>query len=140
TGIPPSVLVHDVLIHPRERELVVGTHGRSIYVVDIAPLEEMTPAVLGSDVHLCNVRPVVAFKIRKSEGEKPRYSAPNPPYGAAVAYYLKEASAQPAAITILDKEDKTVTKIKGDSKAGLNTVVWDLRPAEGTDLVQPGEY
>src|SRR5204863_3644600 len=114
SGIPPAVLIHDLLIHPRDRELVVGTHGRGIYVVDIAPLEELTATVLGGDVHLCNVRPTVAFKVRKSEADKPRYSAPNPPYGAVVAYYLKDASAQPVAITILDKDGKTVTKIKGD--------------------------
>src|SRR5207253_1519717 len=94
SGIPPAVLVHDLLIHPRDRELVVGTHGRGIYVVDIAPLEEMTAAVLGGDVHLCNVRPAVAYQERRAEGEKPRYTAPNPPYGAAVSYYLREAAAQ----------------------------------------------
>ena len=42
----PTVAVHDLVIHPRHRELVIATHGRSIYIVDVAPLEELTAKVL----------------------------------------------------------------------------------------------
>src|SRR5262249_55666228 len=52
----PTVPVHDLVIHPRDRELVIGTHGRSIYVVDIAPLEELTPKVRAAAAHLFEVR------------------------------------------------------------------------------------
>src|SRR6185503_1402943 len=41
-GLPP-VPMHDLVIHPRERDLVIGTHGRGVYVVDIGPLEDLTP-------------------------------------------------------------------------------------------------
>src|SRR5262249_1656987 len=61
-GIPPAVPVNDLVIHPRDRELVVGTHGRSVYVMDVAPLEELTAAVLKQDTHLCVVKPATAFK------------------------------------------------------------------------------
>ena len=40
TGLPTAVRVHDLVIHPRDRELVIGTHGRGIWVMDIAPLEQ----------------------------------------------------------------------------------------------------
>src|SRR5262249_46126279 len=42
----PTVAVHDLVIHPRDRDLVIGTHGRSVYVMNIAPLEALTPKVL----------------------------------------------------------------------------------------------
>jgi photosystem II stability/assembly factor-like uncharacterized protein len=57
----PTVAVHDLLIHPRDRELVVATHGRSIYVLDAAPLEQLTPAVLAAPVHLSSPRTAAAF-------------------------------------------------------------------------------
>jgi photosystem II stability/assembly factor-like uncharacterized protein len=137
-GIPPAVLVHDLMIHPRERELVVGTHGRSIYVVDISPLEEMTPKVLDSDVHLFEVRPAVAFKVKKGQAKDGIFSTPNPPYGATVYYHLKDAATQDVVLTILDKDGKTLATLKGEPKAGLQKVVWNLR--NGEDLVMPGEY
>ena len=47
----PTVAVDDILIHPRERDLIVGTHGRSVYVLDdIGPLEQSTGEVLGQAV------------------------------------------------------------------------------------------
>ena len=42
----PTVPVHDVVVHPRDRELVIGTHGRGIYIMDVAPLQELTAKVL----------------------------------------------------------------------------------------------
>jgi photosystem II stability/assembly factor-like uncharacterized protein len=143
TGLPPAVLVHDLLIHPRERELVVGTHGRSIYVVDIGPLEELTPNVLASDMHLFDVRPAIAFKVKHVEaGEGAKgFVGPNPPYGATICYLLQGAAPEPVTVTILDKEGKTVVALKGEQQPGLHKVVWNLRAADGRDeLVAPGDY
>src|SRR3990170_2591757 len=51
TGLP-TVPVHDLRIHPRDRELVAATHGRGFWIVDIAALEQMTPTVVAADAHL----------------------------------------------------------------------------------------
>ena len=106
TGLPPAVLVHDLVIHPRERELVVGTHGRGLYIVDIAPLEQITGRVLESEAYLFDIRPAQAFKVRQGEVGKdgPVHLSPNPPYGAAIALYLRDPSARPVTVTILDKD------------------------------------
>ena len=45
TGLPANVRVDDLVIHPKERELVIGTHGRGIWVMDIAPLEQLAESV-----------------------------------------------------------------------------------------------
>jgi photosystem II stability/assembly factor-like uncharacterized protein len=136
-GLPPAVLVHDLVIHPRERELVVGTHGRSLYIIDIAPLEEMTAKALAADAHLCAVRPAVAFQV-KMDTKTTTYLGTNPPYGARVSYHLKEASKEPVTVFVLAKDGKTLATLPGKQKAGLHQVVWNLR--EGDTLAAPGEY
>ena len=56
----PTVAVHDIAIHPRERDLIIGTHGRGIWVLDdISFLREMSEALLASDFRLFGVRPAV---------------------------------------------------------------------------------
>jgi photosystem II stability/assembly factor-like uncharacterized protein len=142
-GIPPALLIHDLVIHPRDRDLVIGSHGRGIFVMDVSALEEMTPRVIGSDVHLCDVRPATAFQLRKSDDPKSQsgYRAANPPFGATIWYYLRSLSAQPVELTILDKDGKKLATLTGNDKAGLHHVVWNLRPSnENGELVAPGEY
>ena len=57
SGLPAAVRVDDLVIHPNARELVVGTHGRGIWVMDIAPLEQLAETVLKADMHLFDVKP-----------------------------------------------------------------------------------
>ena len=137
----PTVPVYDLLIHPRERELVIATHGRSLYVLDIAPLEELTPKVLAAEAHLFTVRPAVAFQPRKVPVPEKGYVAPNPPYGATLWYTLRVAPAQMPRLTIMDRTGKTVASLTAAARPGLHRAVWDLRAdADRTALVSPGEY
>jgi photosystem II stability/assembly factor-like uncharacterized protein len=137
----PTVPVHDLVIHPRDRELVIGTHGRSLYVMDIAPLEELTPKVLAAEAHLFGVRPATAFRPRKGEAPAKGYVAPNAPFGATLWYYLKAAPAAGTTLTVLDRAGKAVAALPLAPRAGLQRVVWDLRPdADREALVPPGEY
>ena len=66
----PPVRVDDMVIHPRDADLVIGTHGRGIYVIDISPLQEMTSEVMSSDAHLFNIQPETLFylDITKNKG------------------------------------------------------------------------
>ena len=50
----PTVPVADLIVHPRDGELVAGTHGRSFYVMDIAPLQELTPEILAERRRTCS--------------------------------------------------------------------------------------
>jgi hypothetical protein len=135
------VPVHDLLIHPRARELVIATHGRSLYVLDIAPLEELTPKVIAAEAHLFTVRPAVAFQPRKVIVLEKGYVAPNPPYGATLWYYLRGAPAQAPRLTITDRAGKEVASLRAVARPGLHRVVWNLRPdADREALVSPGVY
>ena len=57
----PTVAVHDLLVHPREQDLVLATYGRALWTGDISPLQEITPETLHEDVHLFDVKPKARY-------------------------------------------------------------------------------
>src|SRR5207248_1306306 len=116
----PTVPVYDLVIHPRDRDLVIATHGRGVYVLDIKPLEELTAKVLSEPLHLFDVKPATAFQYRPSRGlgASKLYSAPNPDFGAAVYYYLKEKPAEPVKVVIADPLGKVLVTLEGETKPG----------------------
>ena len=148
----PTVPVDDLVIHPRDYDLVVGTHGRGIYILDdITPLAQLSSDVIASDAHLFDVREVTEFLQWKHEsyGAQRQFVGSNPPYGAIISYYLGRAAAdaEPPALTILDPTGRDIRRIDGTGNAGMNRVVWDLRAdyPESLDevrgpLVPPGRY
>jgi photosystem II stability/assembly factor-like uncharacterized protein len=143
----PTVAVHDLVIHPRERELVIGTHGRSIYVMDVAPLEQLTAKALAAPVSLLDVKPARLYPSRGTHGlgGAKLYAAPNPPAGAVVYYHLAAPAEAPVRLVITDARGTRVAELKGPSEAGLHRLVWPLRaaPEEGARLgpvVPPGDY
>ncbi|MFQ6045348.1 MAG: WD40/YVTN/BNR-like repeat-containing protein, partial [Gemmatimonadales bacterium] len=138
-GLPP-VSVRDIQVHPRDNDLIIGTHGRGAYILDdIAPLQTLGTALAG-DVHLFEPRPAVRWETgsRDASMGQRTYRAPNPPYGALLSYYLKEKPEGPVKIVVTDLQDDTVRVITVRSpSAGVNRTAWDLRYA-GPDPV-PGE-
>jgi photosystem II stability/assembly factor-like uncharacterized protein len=128
-GLPP-VAVHDLVIHPRDRELVIGTHGRSIYIADVAPLEEFTDKVREVDVHLFDIRPATAFQYGPAGDSGPKaFVGANPPYGVSVYYYLKTPS-KAAVSVVVAQGDVEIVNIQGAMAAGIQRVQWNLRNAE----------
>jgi len=94
----PSVAVHDVLVHPRENDLILGTHGRAIWIFDDATPIQQFGDVAGKKAHLFPARPALHFPMRFTRyglGDK-AFRGPNPPYGALLTYYLAEAVEPPA--------------------------------------------
>ena len=138
----PTVAVHDVVVHPRDRELVIGTHGRGVYILDAAPLQEASAKVLAAPAHLFEVKPALQFEYRA--GPAKGYFAPNPAYGAALYFHLKNKPAEAVTLLILGPEGKPLAKLKGANEAGLQRVQWDLKttPDDPKDAarVKPGEY
>ena len=130
----PTVPVDDIAVHPRDNDLVLATHGRSIWILDdIAPLAELTDAVLAADLHLFTIRPAIQWRTRSpggSTGHK-MFFGENPPGGIIVNYHLgaKPAEGQGVKIVIADGAGKTVRELDGTSDIGVNRVVWDMRMA-----------
>jgi photosystem II stability/assembly factor-like uncharacterized protein len=129
----PPVAVHDILIHLRDNDLVLGTHGRSLWVLDdITPLQQLNAAVLDQPLYLFNIRPAIRFSqkfTRYGIGDA-QFLGPNPPYGALITYYLKDKppGETPLKIEILDGSGKAVRALtRIPAEAGLNRIAWDLR-------------
>ena len=129
----PNVAVHDILIHPRENDLILATHGRSIWIFDDATvIQQMTPQILNSNAYLFSIRPALRYTSRFSRygiGDK-AFAGPNPPAGALITYYLKEKLDDKATfkIQIFDSDGKLVQDLEHPSREkGLNRVAWNLR-------------
>jgi hypothetical protein len=134
----PTAPVRDLQIHPRDGELIAGTHGRSIWIVDITPLQQLDGSVMASDVHLFQPSPAFHFGTRPTGGEftaQAYFEAPNPPYGAVIRYWLAEdVDADSVAVVIQDPRGDTVRTLSGLARDGWNQVVWDL---EGERITLP---
>lgn len=150
TGNLPTVPVDDIKVHPRDNDLVLGTHGRGIWILDDASaLQQLSPEVLTAPAHLFTGRPAISYTMHTPQGWTPGvYEAPNADYGTRIRYHLSEDLASPepmaeggedggaetpqegsATITILDAQGQTVRSLEGPTSAGLHSVVWDLRLA-----------
>jgi photosystem II stability/assembly factor-like uncharacterized protein len=140
----PTVPVHDLAIHPRDRELVIATHGRSIYILDIAPLQELTPAILQKVAHLFELKPALQFFYRGASGfgGGKTYLGANPDYGATVWYALREPLPEAPTLSILDAQGSPVAVLALRNEPGLHRVVWPLRKGAGEDstAAPPGDY
>jgi photosystem II stability/assembly factor-like uncharacterized protein len=126
----PSVPVYDLKVHPRDRELIAATHGRGFWIVDVAPLQQMTARTITAAAYL--FEPKTAFQW----GEGPTlmasgngnaqgfFATPNPPYGASISYRVMGAGGGPASIRITDALGDTIASLTGPGGAGLHTVTW----------------
>ena len=96
----PATPVHDLRIHPRDRELIAGTHGRSIWIVDIAPLQDLTNQVLADGAGAFEPAPAYNFAEPARGGEsygQAWFSRPTPGVGARISYYVGEDVAEELA-------------------------------------------
>jgi photosystem II stability/assembly factor-like uncharacterized protein len=129
----PVVRIDDVLVHPRDGDLVLATHGRSVYVMDdITPFHVLTEEMLADPVHLFTPRDAVRWKndvrrARSVTGTK-TWTGQNAPEGTAIHYYLADSTDGDVQLTIVDVLTAEVFRtLEGPGDAGLNRVQWDLR-------------
>ncbi|TAN23578.1 MAG: glycosyl hydrolase [Acidobacteria bacterium] len=135
----PSLQVDDIQVQPRQHDLILATHGRSIYILDdILALENMTPQTLAEPMHLFPIRAATEW-IVNGDGwfSAEHFAGPNPPDGAILDLYLAAAPAagQSAKIEITDAGGKPVrTLTAAGLHAGINRIIWDFR--RGTAVPQ----
>jgi photosystem II stability/assembly factor-like uncharacterized protein len=126
----PTVSVDDIEIHPREHDLIIGTHGRSVWILDdISALEQLTPAKLAQNAVLFEPRPATEFYYNAIGGlwGAHVFKAKNPPAGAYINYWLAGTPKDEVSITIEDAKGNRIRDIDATNRPGLNRVVWDLR-------------
>jgi photosystem II stability/assembly factor-like uncharacterized protein len=133
----PTVSVDDIEIQPREHDLIIGTHGRSIYVLDdISPLEQLNPEKMTAAVLLFDPRPATEFYNQPIGGlwGAHMFKARNPQFGAVINYYLSGNPTDDVTITIEDAKGRSIRRLDAPNRAGLNRVTWDLR-GEPRDVI-----
>ncbi|MFC2168630.1 WD40/YVTN/BNR-like repeat-containing protein [Acidobacteriota bacterium] len=150
----PTIAVHDLLVHPRENDLVVGTYGRGIYITDISPLQEIDSDILESEAHFFQVEPTVP-RITRGWGNYNLYgdrhlSTPNEPNAVVFNYYLKGASDTPPKLTISNSNGDILAQLEAQTGEGINRIFWNMRAQrigeQGQERrrsgsqVDPGDY
>lgn len=143
----PTVAVHDLAV--KHDDLVVGTHGRSIYILDdLQPVRELSSATLAADAHLFPAQDAIRWRMGDGHWASDYGSYANPPDGASIYYFLKEKQTEEVRIEILDASNrlvKTLSSVPRESDrsgdeddaedlkkaalpvdAGVHRAVWDL--------------
>jgi hypothetical protein len=125
----PHAPVYWMVVQEHFNDLVVGTYGRGFWILDdLTPVQQMTDAVRASDVHLFPPRPTYRFRqgtVPMTMSDDPT-AGQNPPYGAAINYFLKTAVSGDVKIRIEDSKGQTVRTLNGTKTAGINRVTWNL--------------
>jgi photosystem II stability/assembly factor-like uncharacterized protein len=147
----PTVPVRGLVVHPRDHDLVIGTHGRAAWVIDdIRPLREMAarPVLASQPLHLFETPVAWQHEILEAMGYRSTGDAmffgDNRPYGALLSFWSGAGSSSaeedggsavsrsmqsrmaPATIEITDEAGEVVRTIRTTASPGLNRVVWDL--------------
>jgi hypothetical protein len=148
----PTAAFNDLVVHPRDNDLILGTHGRGIWILDnVNALQEMSPEILDSPAHLFSMEPAEQIRYRSEKGHSGDmiFRGTNPAPGALIDYWLREDGTA-VTLSILDPEGTEVARIPdAPSARGVHRVVWNLRhdgagPATGPSprgpLVTPGTY
>ena len=166
----PRVPVDDIAIHPRENDLIVATHGRSVWILDsIYSLEQMNAKTADSALQAFDVRPATMWRMARTRDFESHdlFIGPNPPHGAIIDFWTKaKPDLKDVKISILDPAGKAIASIKPSTlEAGVNRVSWNMRvdrlapptpqeeaaaarlaaaggepPVTGGPLVDPGDY
>lgn len=129
----PAVVVRDMAIQKRDREMAIATYGRGFYIADIGPFKEFKPELFQKDAHLFDVKETIRWNRLEQRGEQYGEFAKvaNPPIGTNLYYYLK-AEAKSVKLIIKDLEGNLIQEATGIAKKGLQKVFWGLnRQAQG---------
>jgi len=128
-GNLPTVAVRDLAVQDREQELVIATHGRGLWSLDISALRACTAAVQRKAVALLEPRRATrrTYLPRRMPVGQSVSRFPNPRDGVNLAYWLKRKVETPPVLEILDSKHKVVKKLVTTGEQGLHQVFWDLR-------------
>lgn len=131
TGKLPNVAVRDIAIHPREADVILGTHGRGIYIIDdLDLLRNMTHKIAQKKIHLFETPTTYVQTL----GGDLRYSGPdefagnNPSEVAKVIYFMKKRHMfGDLKVEIFDADGKMIKSLPGGKRRGINIVNWQMR-------------
>lgn len=122
----PTVAVHAFAFHPASGEVVAGTHGRSLWIMDASELRQMNTERLESAVHLFRPAPTVMWRPLPGRGRAKTFFGENPKMGGSVLYHLKQG-AKSVDLKVVALDGRSVRSLESSTEAGFHRVRWDLR-------------
>ena len=125
----PTTHVDDLVLHPREKDLVIGTHGQSVWILDdTTPLAEWTADVAAARVHVFTIQRATIFNYRKDTSYRGQaeFHGTNPVDGAVITYALGPGRGA-ATLQISNASGRIVRELIVPSDPGVHRVNWDLR-------------
>ena len=146
----PTVAVNDLVVHPRDNDLILGTHGRGIWILDnMNALQEMGREVLSSSVHVFSTEPAEQIRYRSEKGHTGNmiFHGDNPDPGAVIDFWMADEAE--VSLSILNPERLTIASVPTRGGRGINRSIWNLRytdPEQSENgaprgpLVVPGTY
>ena len=137
----PTVAVRDIQVHKRDRDLIIGTHGRGVWIIDdIRPWEKLTAETAKAETALFEVKPALLYSPRGVAEGTGEFSGQNSPSGAAISYYLNPAAAKEAKVhlSVVDASGKEVAAPFTTKEPGVNRVWWNIREGAGGPAMPMG--
>ncbi|MBT7691978.1 MAG: hypothetical protein HN750_08165 [Gemmatimonadales bacterium] len=124
-GDMPTVPVHDIEIHTRENDLVVGTHGRGIYIADVSELSQVNSMNMTAQAHLFDpedkVRYVASDRMNRSYSN---FDGESEPSGSTLGYYLGSGATN-VSVSIY-RSTVMIAELEGETEAGFHEIMWDM--------------
>ena len=127
----PRVAVNDLVIHPRDNDLVIATHSRGVWILDsLSAIQELAPEAPGTAPQLFTIRPaeMIRYSSPKAHMGDMVFRGENPPAGAIIDYYLPNPASK-VALSVHDRAGNLVQSLAPGMRRGVNRVVWNLRHA-----------
>jgi photosystem II stability/assembly factor-like uncharacterized protein len=121
----PNVPVHDLVIHPRDHELVAGTHGRSVWVVDVEPVQLLDDEIESTPLHVFPIEEIQARRGWRSKRSGWFYRPDEDE--STHTYRVWSTEAGPASLSVLDDEGNLLRRAEIELVRGINQLEWDLR-------------
>ncbi|MEM6807050.1 MAG: glycosyl hydrolase, partial [Bacteroidota bacterium] len=127
----PPVSIRDMVIHPRERDLILGTHGRGVMIIDdLTPLRALNEDIIQKELAFLPSKPYVITPTIRSQNfpGDDEFSGTNPNSNAVVTYYLKKRHIfGDLFLEVYDKEGNLIKKVPSGKRKGINRVYWNTR-------------
>jgi len=133
----PSAPNYGIVIQNHFNDLVVGTYGRGFWILDdLSPLQQLSASVTGESSYLFEPRSAYRFHNITSPQAMPNdpSDGENPPYGAAINYWLGADIEGEVVLRIEDDHGETIRTLDGTKRQGINRVWWDLRGEPSVEI------